>query len=109
MSKCFWNFKTLNWFIPVTTECKYLLDTIIVGFNNFYRQFPVVDRANTPLDEFTLKGCLVLLDCLMRQLDSLVVSAIDLIPHEALYIFALAFDSFENLVHSFRGGDSLLG
>lgn len=109
MSKCFWNFKTLDWFVPVTTERKYLLDTIIVGFNNFYRQFPVVDRANTPLDEFTLESCLVLLDRLMRQLDSLVVSAIDLIPHEALYIFALAFDGFENLVHSFRGGDSLLG
>ena len=109
MSKCFWNFKTLNWFISVTTERKYLLDTIIVRFNNFDRQFPVMDRANTPLDEFTLKGCLVLLDRLMRQLDSLVVSAIDLIPNEALHIFALTFDGFENLVHRFGGGDSLLG
>ena len=51
------------------------------------------------LNEFSFKGCLLLLHTLVRQFELLeVFLSVELVPDESVYILALPFDFLKYLV-----------
>jgi hypothetical protein len=89
--------KVLHWEVFVRTVGHLLDDACLVLLKHFDGLLPVVHTPHSPEVKLLLQSCFLLLDIGMRQLNVLVVCAIDLVPHESKYIFALSMDVLQNL------------
>jgi len=56
-----------------------------------------VNSSNSTRDELSLERRFFLFDKIVREFDGFVVCSVDLVPHEAVNIFTLAFDFIENV------------
>jgi hypothetical protein len=62
----FRNLPALNRDISVTAVSNFLVDTVVIGLDDFNSLLAVVDFAHTLLEELTLQGCLLFLDTFVR-------------------------------------------
>lgn len=92
MRECFRDFVTLNRPVSVTAVRKYFLYACRILLEYLDWEFTVVDSPHPSVDELALQRCLILLDCLVGQLDSLVVLSVNFVPNKALDVLARAFD-----------------
>jgi hypothetical protein len=56
-----------------------------------------MNSPNSTRDELSLERRFFLFDKIMREFDGFVVCSVDLVPHEAVNIFTLAFNFIENV------------
>ena len=96
------NLVALNREALVTAVGQLLDDAALVELDNSDGLLSVVDRAHTLRVEFSLKRGLLLLDHFMWQFYLLVVSAINLVPHEAVDVLTrpphIAVDLFHGIL-----------
>jgi hypothetical protein len=72
----------------------------VEGLQHFDSLLPIVDIADPSAVKLPLEVCFLLSDDFVRQLDLLVISAVNLVPDEPVNILAGNFDLFVNCRHS---------
>ena len=92
----------------VTIVGKLLDNTARVALKHPDRLLTIVNGSDAAGVELALKRSFLLLDQLVRQLDRLVISAINAIPNKAVYILRCALGVTIDLPHCLLAFDALL-